>query len=157
MRHITLLSIIAHLRPEALDAFNPHTFRTPHRGLLSALNPQPLPPEPPPEGLPVAAAQMAHELARLAIEAEIQGGSSAGFVSEFIDDWCGTPWPRKFPWPWPGPRPDEGPQPDPWDIRAARAVGALVFTSIGARLGESDLGNAFSDGAEKLAEVAVAG
>jgi hypothetical protein len=32
-----------------------------------------------------------------------------------------------------------------------------VFTSIGARLGESDLGNAFSDGAEKLAEVAVAG
>src|SRR5262249_39394183 len=60
-------------------------------------------------------AEMAHEVVRLAVASEAQGGSSSAFVSEIIEDWCGTPWPRK--WPWPGPRPDteaEGPSPEPW-------------------------------------------
>ena len=29
---------------------------------------------------------------------------SETFISEFIDDFCGTG-PRRWPWPWPGPRP----------------------------------------------------
>jgi hypothetical protein len=146
-----LLSIIATIHPEIWDAIIPHGPRALDR---AALNPQPLPPR---ETLLAGAADVAHEVVRLAVASEAQGGSSA-FVRETIDDWCGTPWPRKWPWPWPGPRPGteaEGPQPDPWDVRTARVVGAVVFASVASRLAGGDLQSAFADGADRLTEAAL--
>src|SRR6516165_1555598 len=102
---------------------------------------------------------MANEVVRLAVESEAQGASSSAFVSEIINDWCGTPWPRKWPWPGPGPRPGTeagGPVPEPWDVRTARVVGAVIFASAASRLSSSDLRTAFADGADRLAEAALA-
>src|SRR5512144_1539442 len=95
---------------------------------------------------------MAHAVASLAVEADVRGEQSR-FVSELIDDWCGTPWPKKWPWPWPGPH--GAPDPEPW-IETGRAIGAIVFASVGARLGEGELATALLEGAERLAEASVA-
>lgn len=151
MRSAQLLSIIARMNPAIWDAIIPHGPRMSSRVDQVALNPQPLPPK---EALLVGAAEMAHRVAGLAIEAELRGESATGFVREFIDDWCGTPWPRKWPWPWPGPHPIDGPSPEPWLIGDARVVGAIVFASIGARLGEGELGSVLLAGAEQLVEAA---
>lgn len=153
MRDATLLSIVARINPAAWDAIIPHSHKIRVRADLAALNPQLLPPA---ETFLVAAAEMAHELVRMAVETEV-GGGSAGFVSEFIEDWCGTPWPRKWPWPGAGPRPDEVTLTELWDVRTARVAGAIVFASAGSRLSEGELGEAFAKGAERLAEVAVIG
>ena len=94
-------------------------------------------------------AEMAREVVRLAVASEAQGGSSSAFVSEIIEDWCGTPWPRK--WPWPGARPDteaEGPSPEPWGVQTARVIGAVIFASAASRLSSGDLRTAFADGAD---------
>ena len=147
-----LLSIITTIHPEIWDAIIPQGPRALDR---AALNPQPLPPR---ETLLAGAADMAHEVVRLAVASEAQGGSSFAFVREIIDDWCGTPWPRKWPWPWPGPRPEtepEGPQPEPWDVRTARVVGAVIFASAASRLADGDLRSAFAEGADRLAQAAL--
>lgn len=102
-------------------------------------------------------AEMAHEVVRLAVASEAQGGSSSAFVSEIIEDWCGTPWPRK--WPWPGARPDteaEGPSPEPWGVQTARVIGAVIFASAASYLSSGDLGTAVADGADRLVETALA-
>ncbi len=153
MRATSLLSIIGRINPAVWDAIVPHGPRFASRLEQVALNPQPLPPH---EGLLVGAAEMAHTVARLAVEASVRG-ESTDFVREVIDDWCGTPWPRKWPWPWPGPRPDQGPQPDPWILDTARVVGAVVFTSVASGLGEGELQSTLLEGAERLAEVAAHG
>jgi hypothetical protein len=145
------LSIIARIHPEAWDVIVKR-IRVGSRFDEVALNPQPLPPA---ESFLVSAAEMAHQIARIAVETEVTGGSSSGFVSEFIDDWCGTPWPRKFPVPWPGPRRNEGPEPDPWLVATARMVGAVVFANIGSRLADGDLARSLLDGAERLNEAAI--
>jgi hypothetical protein len=153
VRYGKLLSIIATIHPEIWDAIIPHGSRAIDR---VALNPQPLPPR---QALLAGAAEMAHEVVRLAVASEAQGASSSVFVSEIIDDWCGTPWPRKWPWPWPGPRPGtepEGPQPEPWDVQTARVIGAVIFASAASRLSSGDLRTAFADGADRLAEAALA-
>ena len=155
MSYRNLLAIIATIHPEIWDAIIPHGPRAIDRLDRVALNPQPLPPR---EALLAGAAEMAHEVVRLAVASEAQGNSSAAFVSEIIEDWCGTPWPRKWPWPWPGPRPGteaEGPSPDPWDIQTARVIGAVIFASVAARLSSSDLRTAFAEGADRLAEAAI--
>jgi len=145
------LSIIARIHPEVWDVIiNP--FRGGSRFDEVALNPQPLPPA---ESFLVSAAEMAHQIARIAIESEVAGLSSSGLVSELVDDWCATPWPRKIPFPWPGPRPDKGPLPEPWVVQTARMVGALVFASIGSRLADGDLAKTLLDGADRLNEVAI--
>lgn len=149
MRTIEFLATIGRIPPQAWDAIIPMWDGAHSRYEAVALNPQPLPPA---EAFVVSAARMAHDVARLAVEAQVGGNSSAKFVGEFIDDWCGTPWPRKWPWPWPGPRPVEGPHPEPWLIDAARISGAVVFASYGTRLGKGALGDAFLAGAERLAE-----
>jgi hypothetical protein len=151
MNTTAFLAIIGRIPPQAWDAIIPHGARVSVRNPaeLVALNPQPLPPR---EAYLVAAAEMAHSVASLAVEADVRGEQS-GFVSEFIDDWCGTPWPKKWPWPWPGP--GEGPDPEPW-IETGRAIGAIVFASVGARLGEGELGTALLEGAEQLAEASLA-
>ncbi len=146
MRASQLLSIIGRIDPRAWDAIIPHgpVIRGP--GDLVALNPQPLPPR---ERLLVGAAVMAQDIGRIAVEQNVRGEKAAGFVSEFIDDWCGTPWPHK--WPHPGPRREL----DADDVAAARVVGAMVFADLGARLADEELANALIEGADRLAEVAV--
>jgi hypothetical protein len=151
MRNSELLSTIARFHPAIWDAIIPHGHRVGAIGDEVALNPQPLPPR---DAFLIAAAEMAHRVSRLAVEADVRGESATGFLSEFIDDWCGTRWPRKWPWPWPGPHPGEGPQPDPWMVADARIVGAIVFASLGTRLGDSELGSVLLGGAERLAEAA---
>jgi len=152
MAAVQLLKIIAAIPPEAWDAIIPHgpAYRT--RADLASLNPQPLPPR---DSFAISAATMAHELVRLAVETEVRGESAAVFVKDFIDDWCGTPWPNKWPWPGPGPRPKEGGRADPLEVSMGRVIGATVLASAGGRLGETKLANALLNGAESLAEAAL--
>jgi hypothetical protein len=151
MRYTSLLTLIARVRPEAWDAIHPQGPVVLNDRLARvALNPQPLPPR---EALTVGAAMMAREVARLAVETDLQGGSASAWLAEFIDDWCGTPWPHKWPWPLPGPGPD--PDPHPWDVATSRVIGAVVFASVGAGLGESDLKMTLLEGADRLASAAA--
>jgi|GEM_PF-1609696 hypothetical protein len=151
MRAMSLLSIIGNINPQAWDYIVPQG-PFPQEGRSAslaeqvALNPQPLPPG---EAFVIGAAEMAHSIARMAIESEIRGESSIAVVSGFVDDWCGTPWPHR----WPRPGPD--PSPDPWLVQTGRVVGAIVFASVGSRLGDGELSKAFLDGAERLAEAAT--
>jgi hypothetical protein len=145
------LAIIARIHPAAWDVII-HRLRVGSRYDDVALNPQPLPPA---ESFLVSAAEMAHQVTRIAIEFEFTGRSASEFISELVDEWCGTPWPRKFPFPWPGPRPNEGPLPDPWVVQTGRMVGALVFASVGSRLADGELARSFLDGAERLNEAAI--
>jgi hypothetical protein len=101
-----------------------------------------------------AAAKMARGLVDMAVETEVRGGSASDMVREFVDEWCGTPWPHRWPTPWPGRDPD-GPSPEPWDVWTARVIGAVVLASAGARLPAGDLGATFAKGAEQLAEAAL--
>jgi hypothetical protein len=154
MRVVALLALLGWIPPEAWDAVVGQGPLLRYRGDRVALNPQPLPPRDP---FLSGAALMAHEVVGLAVESDLRGQFSADLVHQLVDDWCGTPWPRKWPWPWPGPRPDEGPSPDPWRIDAGRAIGALVFASAGSRLAEGDVRTALLEGAERLAEAATGG
>ncbi len=159
MSYSRLLSIIGRIHPQAWDAIIPHGPRL--RVLAGvervALNPQPLPPR---EAFLLSAAELAHDLVRAAVATEMRGEPSSALVTEIIDDWCGTLWPRKWPWPWPGPRPGEGPEsgplPDPWDVKTAQIIGAVVFASMASRLSEGDLSTALSDGADRLTETVLA-
>ncbi|WP_395242612.1 hypothetical protein ACGGZK_10500 [Agromyces sp. MMS24-K17] len=155
MRAVDILIAFGRVPPAAWDAIIPHTHLPAGIGARArvdavALNPQPLPPV---GEVAVRAAEAAAHVARFAIEAEVRGESSSGFVTEFIDDWCGTPWPRKWPGPWPRPN---------WDrledeVVVGRTIGAAVFANVGARLGDTELAKAFTEGAERLAEAAVGG
>lgn len=149
---VKILALLASAHPEALDRGHPHGAGRYDPGEEVFLNPQPLPPV----ELAAAAARMSHRIATLAVEADLRNESPASWVSEVIDDWCGTYWPRKWPWPGPGPGPEDGPQPQPWSISMARLSGAAVFASVAARLGEGELSQVMARGAERLAEAAVA-
>jgi hypothetical protein len=157
LRYSRLLALIGSIPPEAWDAIIPHG---PRRQLAgghgdvdwAVLNPQPLPPR---EAFLTAAAHLAQEVVRGAVTVEMQGGSASGLISELIDEWCGTLWPRRWPWPWPGPRPDGDPEPEPRDVQTARVVGAVVFASMASRLADGDLKEAMAKGADRLAEAAL--
>jgi hypothetical protein len=151
MSSYSLLALVARIHPAVWDAIDPRGPRFSSGLDAVALNPQPLPPR---ERFLVGAAEMAHDVGRLAVEANLKG-ETTDFVYELVDDWCGTPWPRKWPSPWPGPRQEEGPFPDPWIVDEARVVGAVVFASVASRLPEGDLRSAFAQGAERLSEVAA--
>jgi hypothetical protein len=118
-----------------------------------ALNPQPLPPI---EAFQLAAAAMTQEFARLAIQSDIQGRSGAQIISDMVDDWCLTGWPRKWPIPIPGPvHPEPGPRPNeaglsPSLAQTGRLVGALVLANLGSRLASSELSEAMLRGSERL-------
>lgn len=147
------LALLGRIKPEIFDVFPPHG----GPGLADrvesvALNPQPLPPHDP---LVPGALAMARRLGQLAVEADLRGEESAGWVSEIIDDWCRTPWPRRFPWPGPGPRPEEGPFPEPWVLNQGRVAGATVFATLAASLGEGALRDALATGAERLVHAAT--
>ena len=104
---------------------------------------------PPVERYQIAAATMAHEIARLVIEAHIGGADARPMVTEAIDDWCGTP-----PWPGKWPHPRLGPVPDPWLCRTGQLVGALVFAKVAASLGDMDLVALMSSAATRLTDAA---
>jgi hypothetical protein len=159
MKHYAMLSLIARIHPAVWDVIDQWGPLVRERYSAVALNPQPLPPGPQPDRFLLEAGLMAREVTRLAIEADVRGEGSWRFLSEFVDDWCATPWPRKWPWPWPGPRPDEGPQPEPepWQVDTARVVGAVVLASYASRLGEGELSVALAEGAERLAVKALGG
>jgi hypothetical protein len=148
-RVIYLLAVLGRIPASAWDYIVPQ-WGPNERLARVALNPQPLPPG---EALVVGAAVMAQEVARLAVEADLQGGNASAWLTDFIDDWCGTPWPHKWPWPLPGPGPD--PDPEPYDVAASRVVGAVVFASVGTRLGDGELKTTLLDGADQLAEAAT--
>lgn len=162
MQHYALLSLIARIHPavwDLIDLQGPLVRERYSRERYSAvaLNPQPLPPRLQPNGILIEAGLMATEFTRLAVEADVRGEASSRFISELVEDWCATPWPRKWPWPWPGPRQEEGPRPEPWQMDAARVVGAVVLASYASRLGEGELSVALAEGAERLAQAALGG
>lgn len=155
---VKLLALMGSIHPESRDVLPPH--HCVDRGYLdwASLNPQPLPPHPP-DRLVLGAIRMSNRLVALAVEDAARNGGPPDWVSEVIDDWCATPWPRKWPWPGPGPAPSrdqtEGPRPEPWALATAKASGALVFASLAVRLGAGELRDVLINGAERLAEAAV--
>jgi hypothetical protein len=154
VRAIELLAVLGRIPPEVWDVIVGQDPSARHRGDQMSLNPQPLPPR---EEFLLGAAEMAHALVGIAVEADIRGDSAVNVLSEVVEEWCATPWPRKWPWPGPGPRPDEGPSPDPWRINVGRAIGAVVFASVASRLGEGEVRTNLVKSAENLAEVAARG
>ena len=158
-----LVSILARINPAIYDFIFPHgPVQT--RGFGSridevALNPQPLPPEPPPERLQRVSALIAHNIASAAIAMEAAGqDSGARIVSTAIDDWCGNGRPP-IPIPWPGPWPfafDPDTAPKDLDVAASRLVGALSFAAVASRMGSGKVREALSAGADKLLDASLA-
>ena len=158
-----LLSVLARINPAIYDFIFPHgPVQT--RGFASridevALNPQPLPPEPPPERLQRVSALIAHNIASAAIAMEAAGqDSGARIVSTAIDDWCGNGRPP-IPIPWPGPWPfafDPVTAPKDLDVAASRLVGALSFAAVASRMSSGKVREALSAGADKLLDASLA-
>ena len=152
MNTLKLLSLLIRIPPEAWDWIVPHgpSVGRIARGDKVAFNPQP----DPPGAFVIGAAELGREIARIAVATEATGESAESFVSEIIDDWCGTGWPRRFPFPFPFP-PDPDPEPD-WRV-AGQLAGAVALASVAARITEGKLGAVLNDGAERLAETALRG
>lgn len=154
MNYLHLLAVLGRIPPEAWDAIVPHG---PAIGRVTkadrvGFNPQP---DPPGSGFVVGAAELAHEIVRIVVAGEVRGESAASLMSDVIDDWCGTGWPRKFPFPV-GPWPD--PDPSPWLETYAplgQLAGAVVLASAATRLRDEKLGRVLADGAERLARTAL--
>ena len=84
-------------------------------------------------------------------------------LSEFTDDFCGTPPRIHWPWPWPDPDPDPwpwGPQPDPWKEEIARLLkdpqgydqvsAGLVFVNAASMLEQGELKNSLASAGAQL-------
>ena len=158
-----LLSVLARLNPTIFDVIFPHG--PVQSGFASridevALNPQPLPPEPPPERLQRVSALIAQNIAFAAIAMEAAGqDGGARMVNSAIDDWCGNGRPP-IPIPWPGPWPfafDLNAAPKELDVAASRLVGALSFAAVALRMGSGEVREALSMGADKLLEASLEG
>ena len=158
-----LLSVLGKLNPAIFDVIFPHG-PVQSRGFASrinevALNPQPLPPEPPPERLQRVSALVAHQIAFAAITQEAAGqDGGVRMINSAIDDWCGNGRPP-IPIPWPGPWPfafalDAAPK--ELDVATSRLVGALSFAAVASRMGASKVRDALSAGADKLLEAGLA-
>jgi hypothetical protein len=158
-----LLSVLARMNPAIWDYIIPHGPVHSHsfasRINEVALNPQPLPPEPPPEKLQRVSALVAHQIAFAAITLEAAGqDGGARMISSAIDEWCGNGRPP-IPIPWPGPWPfafalDAAPK--ELDVAASRLVGALSFAAVASRMGAGKVRDALSTGADKLMEASLA-
>ena len=104
-----LVSLLGRLNPAIFDVIFPHG-PVQAVGFASrinevALNPQPLPPEPPPDRLQRVSVLVAHQIAFAAITIEASGqDSGVRLINSAIDDWCGNGRPP-IPIPWPGPWP----------------------------------------------------
>jgi hypothetical protein len=157
-----LLSVLGKINPAIFDYIFPHG-PVVGRGWASrisevALNPQPLPPEPPPDRLQRVSALLAQNIAFAAIAAEASGqGGGARMIFSAIDDWCGNGRPP-IPIPWPGPWPfafalDDLPK--DLDVASSRLVGALSFAAVAQRMGPGEVQEALSAGADKLLEASL--
>jgi len=160
-----LLSVLARINPAIYDYIFPHgpvwqrRIASRFSDAATELNPQPLPPDPPPDRLQLASALVARRIAFAAIAAEAAGqDGGARMISSAIDDWCGNGRPP-IPIPWPGPWPfafalDAAPK--ELDVAASRLVGALSFASLASRMGTGKVREALSAGADKLMEASLA-
>lgn len=144
---LSLLAVIGRLHPEIYDV-PPKYGPLRNRGDLVALNPQPLPPK----AFADAAVELAGTIVRMAAGEEARAVAGAGFVESIIDEWCGTPWPRR----WPFPVPVGGGEPGPYEILAGRVAAALALASAGSRIQDEGLAAALLAGADRLAEAALA-
>ena len=158
-----LVSILGRLNPAIFDVIFPHGPVQAGLGFASrvnevALNPQPLPPEPPEQKLQRASAMTAHQIAFAAIALEAAGQEGGvRMLNSFIDDWCGNGRPP-IPIPWPGPWPFAFPLDTPaksLDVQASRLVGALSLAAVASRMGKGKVQEALSAGADKLLEASV--
>src|SRR5262245_61532712 len=157
-----LLSVLTRINPAIWDYIIPHGPAQGHsfasRINEVALNPQPLPPEPPPEKLQRVSALVAHNIAFAAIALESAGQDGARMINSAIDDWCGNGRPP-IPIPWPGPWPfafDLAVSPKENDVATSRLVGALAFAAVASRMGPGKVQQALANGADKLLEASVA-
>ncbi|HQD22181.1 MAG TPA: hypothetical protein PKY27_07990 [Arachnia sp.] len=97
---------------------------------LSAVNPQPLPPDGIAMGYDLMLT-LAHDLVR-------NRDGAKGFLLD-IDDWCGTGWPRRWPFPWPRPN---------WAdvLKDPRQGGLAVDFQLGGAIAAAHLSAHFMDG-----------
>lgn len=157
-----LLSVLGRINPAIFDYIFPHGPVGPHAWASRvndvALNPQPLPPEPP-EWLQRVSALVAHNIAFAAIAAEAAGQEGGvRMINSAIDDWCGNGRPP-IPIPWPGPWPFAfalDAVPKDLDVAASRLVGALSFAAVAQRMGKGKVRDALSEGADKLLDASFA-
>ncbi|AUY48787.1 hypothetical protein [Streptomyces sp. CB01881] len=161
----TLIQLLGRLHPEALDGIRPHLpvlgpTRHVHlatSGQAAPLNPQPLPPGAP--ELRLAVSGTVNAVANTAITARLSGGDVRAILGEVGDDWCGTGHQVKIPWPkhWPLPWPPGEPYPiDPdYATPAVQAQAALGFEAYAGSIADKELGAAFSELAERLADAAI--
>jgi len=158
-----LLSVLARINPAIWDYIIPHGPAQGHsfasRINEVALNPQPLPPEPPPEKLQRISALVAHQIASAAITLEASGqDGGARVISAAVYEWCGNGRPP-IPIPWPGPWPFAfglDAVPKELDVASSRLVGALAFAAVASRMGSGKVKEALSAGADKLLDASVA-
>lgn len=154
---VQLLAKLGHINPAIWDAIIPHG--PAHIAISTAevgeLNPQPLPPA---AKLQLASAEVAQEIARAASAADAAGNPEAkSIILRSVDDRCGTP-----PWPksWQGPRPPKGEGGEEEEIMpnadTSQLIGALTLASIASRMAKGELRDGLEQGAEQLAEAALA-
>ncbi|MED7949457.1 hypothetical protein ACFWOG_29810 [Kitasatospora sp. NPDC058406] len=161
----TLLYLLGRLHPEAIDGITPHLpvlGPTRHVHLANSgggpvtLDPQPIPPGA--AELRLAVSGTVNAVANAAITARLSGGNVRNILTEVGDDWCGTPhgripWPKHWPLPWP---PGEPYPIDPvYATPAVQAQAALAFQSYAGGVADEELGSAFGDLAERLADAAL--
>jgi hypothetical protein len=160
-----LLSVLARINPAIHDFIFPHGPVLSHAvvsrisAAATELNPQPLPPGPPPDRLQIASALIARDIAFAAITAEAAGQEGGvRMINSAIDDWCGNGRPP-IPIPWPGPWPfafDLAAVPKDLDVATSRLVGALSFAGVASRMGTGKVREALSAGADRLMEAGLA-
>jgi hypothetical protein len=116
-----------------------------------------------------------HQIAKAMPRSETRSafeGAIAKSISEFADDFCGTPprihwpipWPGPNPWPW-GPRPEPwrfGPTPEPWREDLTRLLkqpdrfdqvsAGLTFLNAAATLEDSALKESFQQAGAALVQ-----
>jgi len=128
----------------------PQGVRLHQHGDYASLNPQPLPPH--------GAGRMLMSLMErgIIIVSGRDPSAQEAFLQD-VEDWCGTPWPRRWPWIGPGPVPEPHPEAGRHDDfgRAARVGGALAAAEIAARYPEGELKDVFEKAAQRLTEAAL--
>ncbi len=158
-----LLSVLARINPAIYDIIFPHGPVLSHAvtgvsRIADELNPQPLPPGPPPDRLQMASALLARDIAYAAITAEAAGHDGAvRMINTAIDDWCGNGRPP-IPIPWPGPWPfafELTDAPKDLDVSASRLVGALSFAAVASRMAGGKVREALTAGADRLLDAGL--
>ena len=125
----------------------PQGLRLHQRGDDASLNPQPLPPH-------EAGRMLMSLMARGIIIVSGRDPSAQDAFLEDVEDWCGTPWPRRWPWlgPGPVPEPETESERDPREDfrRSALVGGALAAAEIAARYPSGELKDVFDSAPPRL-------